>query len=53
MWIEILLIVATLFLFLYWFIAKNFGKWERLGKNNGYIILRIFMYSYKMMLAAG
>lgn len=31
MWIEILLIVATIFLFLYWFIAKNFGKWERLG----------------------
>ncbi len=37
MWLEILLIIATLLLFLYWFIAKNFGKWERLGKDKIYL----------------
>jgi len=31
MLIEIGLLVVTLFLWLYWYIAKNFGKWEKLG----------------------
>eukprot|EP00088_Acartia_fossae_P003776 TRINITY_DN11613_c0_g1_i3.p1 TRINITY_DN11613_c0_g1~~TRINITY_DN11613_c0_g1_i3.p1 ORF type:complete len:541 (-),score=132.78 TRINITY_DN11613_c0_g1_i3:63-1655(-) len=31
MLVEIVLLLATLFLLLYWYIAKNFGKWERLG----------------------
>ena len=29
--LEIVLLVVTIFLVLYWYIAKNFGKWERLG----------------------
>jgi len=31
MLLEIGLLVVTLFLAFYWWIAKNFGKWERLG----------------------
>ena len=31
MLVELGLLVVTLFLWLYWYIAKNFGKWEKLG----------------------
>ena len=31
MLLEIGLLGATLFLWLYWYTAKNFGKWEKLG----------------------
>ncbi len=31
MLLEIGLLGATLLLWLYWYIAKNFGKWEKLG----------------------
>ena len=31
MLLEIGLLFVTLFLVLYWWIARNFGKWERLG----------------------
>jgi len=31
MWLEILLILVSLFLALYWYITKSFGKWKELG----------------------
>ena len=31
MWLEIFLILVTLFLFLYRYVTKNFGKWKDLG----------------------
>ena len=31
MWLEIGLLLLTIFLVIYWFIVRNFGKWEALG----------------------
>ena len=31
MWLEILLIFVSLFLALYWYVTKSFGKWKELG----------------------
>ena len=31
MWLEILLILISLFLALYWYVTKSFGKWKELG----------------------
>ena len=31
MLLEIGLLFVTLFLVIYWYVARNFGKWERLG----------------------
>ena len=31
MWLEFLLILISLFLALYWYVTKSFGKWKELG----------------------
>ena len=31
MWIEIVLTLLTIFILLYWYITKSFGKWKKLG----------------------
>ena len=31
MWLELALCVLAILLFIYWFVVKNFGKWEALG----------------------
>ena len=31
MWIEILLVLLTIFCLVYWYVTKSFGKWKNLG----------------------